>query len=710
MDQTTRERRRTQIRRDWVVQNRDVDCGTEKRVSTAGSTRLLVPGESLLRGNVLRPSVRSFPPNLECSIEALRRLLVAWLARSDVPTLDPGALSENPTMPQGVRLAGRFLEHLIDPRAVLGASADSEELVAALEAAARDIASEVDRPQVFGRLVAASAAVERAVDAADAVEGMWAAFFPDAVGLSGAWSEAIAALRNERSLSSVVANPEPIAPSEVLLTSNVLLAPPLGDGEGLPFDELAATHRAASESQQSWYDHPISIDSPSDRHEAVYGLSALDRAVGFERDRRVLDDPVPVVLSVSTTHAGLDEVAACHVRRVLSGVALANLELYAFTESDARRLVVDVLGPALDRLGRTGEGAARVFGVAGTYGRHYSFLKAISALWNVLVDDRIRGTFKIDLDQVFPQEQLVAETGMSAFEHIAFPLWGGTALDSAGIPVSLEFIAGSLVNVGDVEAGLHTPDVVNPGAPRRAEDLIFFGALPQAVSTEAEMLPGPDGGTRQRVHVTGGTTGATVAGMRRARPFSPSFWGRAEDQAFGLSVWSNERRPVSVHVPGLVMRHDKDAFAADAVAIAAIDKLIGDHERTLMFSALGRMIDPDLQSIKAELGPFTGAFISQIPVTLAFVRLAVTTLSWAQDGREDAAHRLFVDGLRRCDRARRFAASGFVAEVEADRLGWDDFYDALDVLERALEKGEAWALGAREEARRIVAETGISTR
>ncbi len=128
-----------------------------------------------------------------------------------------------------------------------------------------------------------------------------------------------------------------------------------------------------------------------------------------------------------------------------------------------------------------------------------------------------------------------------------------------------------------------------------------------------------------------------------------------------------------------------------------------------MFSALGRTLDPDLESVKAELAPFTGAFISPMPVTLTFVRLAVTALSWAQDGRGDAAHRLFVDGVRRCDRSRRFAADELIEELEADRQGWGDVYDALDLLEAALEADEEWASIARSEARKVVEDTRIRT-
>ncbi len=89
----------------------------------------------------------------------------------------------------------------------------------------------------------------------------------------------------------------------------------------------------------------------------------------------------------------------------------------------------------------------------GAYGRHYTFLKAVTALWQVLVDPDVRGTFKIDLDQVFPQAELVAETGASAFEHLETPLWGALGVDPDGRELELGMIAGALVNERDIGRG-----------------------------------------------------------------------------------------------------------------------------------------------------------------------------------------------------------------------------------------------------------------
>ena len=98
----------------------------------------------------------------------------------------------------------------------------------------------------------------------------------------------------------------------------------------------------------------------------------------------------------------------------------------------------------------------------------------------------------------------------------------------------------------------------------------------------------------ERVHVTGGTNGILVDALRRHRPFTPSFVGRAEDQAYLLSVLGrpgdrgadgSTPRLAYVHAAGLIMRHDKEAFAGEAIAAAEAGKLLGDDVRILQFSA-----------------------------------------------------------------------------------------------------------------------------
>ncbi len=555
-------------------------------------------------------------------------------------------------------------------------------------------------------------------------EALWAVLFPEGVGILGHEQERIKELRAKRTVSITSPGPRPItdAAREILFTSNVLLTVPSAstDVDALPYpEELRRQIRvAAAEPQEHWYDHPIQIGVEPDRNELLYGLRGLDRAIEFERNRNPSVGRITVVLSVSVTHPSLQDVAHEYVREELrrSG-GMHNLVVHVFTERDTSRLIREVLAPVA--IAGAEPLMSRVFGTDGDYGRHYSFLKAIAAFWQVLIDPRVRATFKIDLDQVFPQDVLVAETGATALEHLATPLWGASGLDSSGLEVELGMIAGALVNERDIGRGLFTPDVDFPAGPGTLDEYVFFSRLPQALSTRAEMMERYDSAARdgrrsclERVHVTGGTNGIQVDSLRRHRPFTPSFVGRAEDQAYVMSVLGDREvatgpRLAYVHAPGLVMRHDKEAFAGEAIAAAHVGKLIGDDVRILLFSAYAETLGRD--RVKALLDPFTGCFISRLPVTVVLLRLTLRIAGAFQRGDPGLGLDLAENGATRIAEAIELTddRDAFSRVLNDERLGWGHYYDALDTLEAAPygDGGAAPELGRR--AREIVKSTLI---
>ena len=161
------------------------------------------------------------------------------------------------------------------------------------------------------------------------------------------------------------------------------------------------------------------------------------------------------------------------------------------------------------------------------------------------------------------------QSGSSAFEHFKTDLWGASGFDSKGAPIELGMIAGALVNERDIDKSLFTPDVLFPEKRISFDEYIFLSSLPQALSTEAEMMTrytddDLDGKKKciQRVHVTGGTNGILVESLRKYRPFTPSFIGRAEDQSYILSALFRQKEDLAyAHKDGLIMRHDKEGFA-----------------------------------------------------------------------------------------------------------------------------------------------------
>ncbi len=562
-------------------------------------------------------------------------------------------------------------------------------------------------------------------------EKFWSVFFPEGVGLLEEKEEHIRALRERRTVSIDRLNPHPIQQPlrELLFTANALLTIPPDhlDAKILPFSTTVkdGVERAKGEPQRFWYDHPVQIGTPVLKNEIVYGLRELNRAIAFEKARNTVDSRLKLrcALSVSVTHKGLREIAGQYLRELLRNEgSLEHLQIFAFTEADTKRMVEQVLVSAARHwLGAPDAGLLHeIIGVDGEYGRHYSFLKALAAFWQVFADPGVRGTFKIDLDQVFPQEQLVLETGFSALDHFRTPLWGAEGRDVQGRSVDLGMIAGALVNQEDAETSLFTPDVRFPSGNISGSDWVFFSRLPQAVSTEAEMMTRygsspSDGLPRviQRVHVTGGTTGILIDRLRKYRPFAPGFVGRAEDQAYLLSMLgSNEGKALrSLHKGGLIMRHDKEVFAEEAIQAAATGKRVGDYVRILTFSAYTRVLGQDMKSIKKEVDPFTGCFISHLPVTITYLRFALDVAASFQAEENREAVRLARMGMQRIGEVAHACTkqgNPFKDRFEKERRAWDLFYDTLDRAEQGIREDDQFASDLQRKARNLLQECEMS--
>jgi hypothetical protein len=225
------------------------------------------------------------------------------------------------------------------------------------------------------------------------------------------------------------------------------------------------------EPQIYWYDHPIQIGVEPDKNEVLYGLRGLQSALDFEctHGSTPPDTQITCVLSVSVTHDGLHGVARQYLADELQRIEpLAGLNILVFTETDTCQLIDEILAPAAKHYLGDMQAAdmLNVFGVDGEYGRHYTFLKAIAAFWNVLINPQIQATIKIDLDQVFPQEELLKDTGLSAFEHFMTPLWGAEGMDANNKPVELGMIAG--LSLLQIDILLLMSDYSSANFPRRS--------------------------------------------------------------------------------------------------------------------------------------------------------------------------------------------------------------------------------------------------
>ena len=567
-------------------------------------------------------------------------------------------------------------------------------------------------------------------NASQITEEIWKLFFPEGVGLSSSREESIGSLRQNRAVKITRPNPKPIIDParEILFSSNVLLTlpPQPATYDDLPISEdlKQKLGHVSREPQLFWYDHPIHIGVQPPHNELLYGLRGLVEALRFERMRGTTakTPDMTCILSVSVTHAGLHELSRPYIEDEISRAGFLNhMSVYVFTENDTRQILRDILVPAAEYFLQSPEPAneLEMFGVDGEYGRHYSFLKAMAAFWNVFIDPRIKATFKIDLDQVFPQQILVEQTGASTFEHFMTSLWGAHGTDIRGQPLELGMIAGALVNESDIDKSLFTADVRFPDRSLSPEEHIFFSALPQAISTEAEMMTryrnSPYDGVNtciQRVHVTGGTNGIRIDSLRRHRPFTPSFIGRAEDQAYLLSAINSSGESLAyVHKDGLVMRHDKEAFAQEAIEAAEIGRTVGDYVRMLYFSGYAGALPLSKKALKEILDPFTGCFISELSQTVVFLRFALKAAALFRDSQTPKGLELVKSGAERISKALEFvqgASSALHHQYKRERRGWNLYYDILEAVEQALQRKDPFALELQKKAQAIIQECKIS--
>ena len=570
-------------------------------------------------------------------------------------------------------------------------------------------------------------------------DDIWKLFHPEASDILNNKEHQEDILRGNRKIEITNLNHKPVknVPREVVFTSNALITiPPAGKKYkdlGIKPDLWNALEEVVQEDQAFWYDHPVQMGVEPDRNEILYGLHHLSESLLYEKKLKNAgeEDELTVVLSASVTHEGLQGIVKEYIESELErSHDLPGLKVYLFTEAETASLIHEVLVPTANKYFSDIKDSAsllrEVVGVNGKYGRHYSFLKAVTAFWQVFVDPDKKATFKIDLDQVFPQEKLLEETGKSAFQHMMSPLWGAEGIDSHGNPVYLGMMAGALVNEEDAGTSLFTPDVTYPSPPFRGEDTIFCSKIPQALSTLSEMMTryrkGDIDGSNScisRIHVTGGTNGILIDALRRYRPFTPVFIGRAEDQAYLLSaLFPRDKEPALryFHNDGLFMRHDKHAFAAEAIKAAEIGKIVGDYERILFFSDYARILSPEVDEIKSVIDPFTGSFVSPLSHNLAYLRLALKAADFFSTKEEESEYKGFAlveTGTRRLRASIQEVSmgdgNGLKERYRREQKAWDLYYDILDKIESALKEEDQFALELREKAEKLVLSARVIT-
>ncbi len=459
---------------------------------------------------------------------------------------------------------------------------------------------------------------------------------------------------------------------EILFTSNVLITTPSDfSSPNIPEEIKKELQEFKDVKQSFWYDHPVPLDSLERENEIIYGLKNLDEALAFEVQRKNINklDKITLVLSVSVTHEGLEEIALKYIKFIIKKyLNLKHINIFLFDEDTCNKITSNIFSSK--------DNTNNNLGVNGNYGRHYNFLKYILLLWNKFIDHNVRYTFKIDLDQIFDQEMLLKTTGFSIFDIFKNQKnWGGSAYDYEGNKVDLGLIAGALVNKNDVSEGLFTPDVKRPNNSdlfsKFSSKKIFCPEWPQSVSTEAELMYQSD--DIQRIHVTGGTTGITLDCLKKWVPFTPSFINRAEDQAFSISSMKKNEYLSHIHGKNLIMRHDKHAFAKKSIEMSKFGKEIGNLERILLFSYYAHEHELGYDKLKQRLWPFTSCFLSKFPELL-------TGLIFLIDGCFNGGDYV-ISGSKRLMDTHIFCKTKLKTQLQNEKIFWKELVERLESFE-----------------------------
>lgn len=475
-------------------------------------------------------------------------------------------------------------------------------------------------------------------------------------------------------LSGMAPNPEPIRPEEVVIQLNALYTVPEGVPGDLPASLRGEGERVMAEPGRKVadYDHPVALFDSGEAHELIRFLDEFEGDVAFEKARGVLPagHRVPVLISVSVTHEGLDLPAGEWVRGLLRAKGFRHLRPLLMTEAEARRIRGELLG--------CGSG---VFTVAGKYGAHFSALKYAQLILEKGYG--VRAGFKLDTDEGIRSEDLWRATGRTWFQTLCHPYWGGRAHDWRGEDSLLGVNEGEYVNSGDIArlgyaAAMRVPDV-SPPVSHLGPDIFFNKAFAHGRATALyNRFLRVEEGISHPV-VKGGGFGITNDALRLAAPFTFSWVGRAEDQQFYFSGIPGGCR--GIFHPDLRIAHYKGHGGAVAKAEekTAATRLAGDLYRLVIFQEIVARL-----GVKGDIDPMPGVFAGALARAQATLLLLSRAHEAGARGSGAMAAHLMGVALPELRALKRSIDRGEVADgLAREREGWREFIARADALDPA---------------------------
>lgn len=493
-------------------------------------------------------------------------------------------------------------------------------------------------------------------------------------------------------LSDLKANREPVKPEQVLLQLNALYTVPEKGAEKKITRLPERLRQQAREVQRdpgkkvADYDHPVHLYEEDGQHELIGCLRDLDEEIGFEKEQGVLpeDHAVPVLLSVSVTHEGIDQAAGDWIEWLLESKHYHHLHVFVLTETMVRRIEKALAGGEGEARteGRPGSGPVGgdrdaglfpVFSVFGKYGRHFNALKYSQLLFEK--SHGIRAGFKLDTDEGIRSRDLYAVRGKTWFQILCHPYWGGTAVDWKGQSVLLAVNEGEYINSSDIDkhgysGSLRTPDVAIPNSWSGPNMFFQKGFAHGRTTGLYNTFNDVEDGISHTV-VKGGGYGITNQGLRKAAPFTFSWVGRAEDQQFYFSGLPEGIR--GIFHPDLRIAHYK-ASVRGAEEKTAATRFIGDMYRLIIFQRLAELMD-----VKSDIDPMPGVFAGELAQAQAAFATLLKAVEFASRGEEETGRYVVEEGVQELvDLEHRIDRGEVERELHRERQTWRDFIEAAD--------------------------------
>ncbi|MFW6366377.1 MAG: hypothetical protein ACOC2H_07895 [Spirochaetota bacterium] len=473
-------------------------------------------------------------------------------------------------------------------------------------------------------------------------------------------------------LTDVEKNPRPYTPEEITIQLNALYSFPESIDPAVP-DEITAMWHDCDPGTMvhiADYDHPVPLFCNDAHHELVNCLREMDNDIAFEKETGVIPHGhrVPVTVSISVTHDGLDPIANSWVEWLLQKGNYRHLSFIVLSEQNIRKIRTELFG-----------GKAAVFSVFGKYAVHFNALKYSQLLLEKAYG--IRAGFKLDTDEGMRSRDLYAATGKTWFQTLCHSYWGGSAVDNAGKDVYLGINEGEYINSTDIDtygytAAYRMPEVTLPSSYINQQILFFKGYAQGYVTRLYNTVESIDECISHPV-VKGGGYGIDNTALKRYNPFALSIVGRAEDQQYYFNGLSKGLR--GIFHPDLRIAHYKQSVQTSETKQKGT-KFLGDMYRLLIFSHIVTLL-----GVKNEIDPFPGLFAGTLSHFQYFFNLMYQSFSFSAQGKDEIASYLVVKGLPELESLIADIQKGTIDKrMEEEERQWKDFVTAVESLDPQL--------------------------